>query len=218
MIFLMKRNQDALSRIDALTAFVLIAGLGTVLSLLLLPQLPRNNKGFVKRIRCIANLKEVGSITQNFVNDHQARFPWHVPREDRLESKAHPEVDDYLSPFISNDLRAALLYCPADKERRPAKVLASLTRSNISYFICLDADENKPNDVITGDRNITGGSFSNWVYVLPAHSNQAEWQANIHIRSGNIGLADGSAQQVTAHGMNQKLQQMTPEWIRMLIP
>jgi prepilin-type N-terminal cleavage/methylation domain-containing protein len=78
----------------------------------------------------------------------------------------------------------------------------------ISYFVGLDAEETRPQTILSGDRNIDGGATAT---AGPANNPTREWNdnsanpplpttgnftASLHNKVGNVGLGDGSAQQI----------------------
>ena len=89
----------------------------------------------------------------------------------------------------------------------------------LSYFVCGDATEQYPQMILDGDRNIgTTGSqglpavYTNTVatsatFQYPTAGNVWwAWTAvDLHLRVGNLGMADGSAQQVTVSGLQTAL-------------
>jgi hypothetical protein len=68
----------------------------------------------------------------------------------------------------------------------------------LSYFAGVDGAEDKPQTIISGDRNVGGGALTyaaGWTsqdYLTVT----ADWEKSIHVLQGNIGLGDGSALQV----------------------
>jgi len=78
---------------------------------------------------------------------------------------------------------------------------------SVSYYVGLDADEGKPSTVLSGDRNLMGensagtaiGGSPSKIYTdtAPYNNINPTWDQTIHVKAGNIGLGDGSAQQVT---------------------
>jgi prepilin-type N-terminal cleavage/methylation domain-containing protein len=96
----------------------------------------------------------------------------------------------------------------------------------LSYFVCGDAFESYPQMILTGDRNI---GDCNGTYGIPAPVTNAssvpkfvQWgsvggatpvwawdQASLHLKNGNIGLADGSVQQTTIAGLQSALTAAT---------
>ena len=100
--------------------------------------------------------------------------------------------------LISNEVNSPkVLTCPSDRSRQRTKSFATFSNSNLSYFVGLDAVETAPQMRLSGDRNITtnGRAFSG---ILTLTSDMpVSWTKEIHNRSGNIGLADGSVEQVS---------------------
>jgi prepilin-type N-terminal cleavage/methylation domain-containing protein len=124
---------------------------------------------------------------------------------------------------MSNELSTPkLLYCTSDTGagRGAATNFPQLGYLNpgssattgtncISYFVCGDAADTYPQMILSGDRNLGSakvGQFANGIYytggvLWPAGvgaGNQWAWSANeMHLKVGNIGMADGSVQQTT---------------------
>ena len=103
-----------------------------------------------------------------------------------------------------------------------------LAVSFVSYFLCGDASEAYPQMIITGDRNIgqsnpttssgaaalkiSGTNAISYVAVNGSVATPAlwGWTANdLHQKVGNLGIADGSVQQVTCSGLQTSLQNAT---------
>jgi prepilin-type N-terminal cleavage/methylation domain-containing protein len=97
----------------------------------------------------------------------------------------------------------------------------------VSYFLCGDAAEPYPQMILTGDRNIgtTGNNVSgspalkingtnSYAYTAQTGAQVSSplwgWTANdMHQKVGNLGIADGSVQQVTCSGLQTSLQNAT---------
>jgi prepilin-type N-terminal cleavage/methylation domain-containing protein len=97
----------------------------------------------------------------------------------------------------------------------------------LSYFVCGDAAETYPQMIMMGDRNIgttsqqnvpapntntyfSSGSGSPLFMWPPASPNWWAWSAvDLHLRVGNLGMADGSAQQTTIAGLQTALATST---------
>ena len=89
----------------------------------------------------------------------------------------------------------------------------SNTPANLSYFVCGDAAETYPQMIMIGDRNIGTIQTQNLPAIttntaVPASASvlfnwptaNAWWAwtaVDLHLRVGNVGMADGSAQQLT---------------------
>jgi hypothetical protein len=98
---------------------------------------------------------------------------------------------------LSNELSTPiLLYCPADKARRPAASFATVQLGNISYFIGLDANGQRPLSFLAGDRNLTvdGQPLKPGLADLTTNSTVG-WTAEMHKHQGQVAMGDGSVQQ-----------------------
>ncbi|HYG21933.1 MAG TPA: prepilin-type N-terminal cleavage/methylation domain-containing protein [Verrucomicrobiae bacterium] len=139
---------------------------------------------------------------------------------------------------MSNELSTAkVLVCPSDNIHNNAAtnfgnldLLGALNPApnsvtKISYFIVGDALETDPQIILTGDCNIGSGSANNGAATARFGSVTATgyaatstaggntgwaWTQNdLHQKAGNIGLSDGSVQQVTVSGLRAALLQST---------
>jgi prepilin-type N-terminal cleavage/methylation domain-containing protein len=103
--------------------------------------------------------------------------------------------------------------------------------SYVSYFVGGDAIDTQPQALLTGDRNICGitaltsmfkgsgngtsvgstgdGIQANSVAVVPGFGNWSYTSGDLHLAEGNVGLADGSAQQETPATLVTALEQAT---------
>ncbi len=198
---------------------VVIACVALILGIIL-PTLfpPRRVSG--SRINCVSNLKQIGLAMRMFSEDHNDKFPWAVSTNQggTMEFAATGQVFRHFQA-ASNELSSPkILACKSDPTRAKAVDFVRFSNANVSYFVGLDADEGRPQSLLSGDRNITGGVLTNANLRLLTTNTQAGWTKEIHMDAGNIGLGDGSAQQVTARSLRQQLQQSTNEWIRLAIP
>jgi prepilin-type N-terminal cleavage/methylation domain-containing protein len=134
---------------------------------------------------------------------------------------------DYLNTFMvmSNELSTPkILVCPSDANRTATNTFAAGATlvGATSFFICGDASDDYPQMILSGDRNIgtttgTAPATTTNVSVNYAGATQinpqnkpAAWSAtDLHQKAGNLGLADGSAQQVTISGLQSALQNAT---------
>ncbi len=107
---------------------------------------------------------------------------------------------------MSNEINnPIILTCPSD-ERKPAQDWGSLRNNNLSYFLGLDADETMPNLPLSGDRNLmTNGVAVGTGLVVIASNQPVTWSKQMHNLTGNIGLADGSVQQVNSKTLKSLL-------------
>ena len=108
--------------------------------------------------------------------------------------------------------------CPTDTKKTKATDFVSFSNTNVSYFVGLDAVETQPQQLLSGDRNIAGGTLSNGFMRYLAPTSAAGWTADIHDNAGNVGLADGSVQQMNSFGLQKQLQAQALPVIRLAIP
>ena len=101
-----------------------------------------------------------------------------------------------------------VLVCPADsKNRQKAADWQSFTNnSHLSYFVGLDADETRPQTILSGDRNLTATVKPIRGVLHLTATNSLEWTKDIHKQAGNVGFGDGSVGQVTTPSLNKQLQ------------
>ena len=120
---------------------------------------------------------------------------------------------------MSNELvTPKVLACNSDTYRTRTGDFTKFSNANLSYFVGLDAREENPQLILTGDRNITGGTLSNgFLRLLPTNA-AAGWTTQIHSNAGNIGLADGSVQQVIPATLQRQLQVQDLPAVRLAIP
>jgi type II secretory pathway pseudopilin PulG len=195
-----------------------------ILAGLLLPALAKA-KAKAQRINCVSNLKQVGLSFRMWANDYDQLFPMRVKRSD---GGAMPNTgtyrdltaaDDLVVVFqsMSNELNSPkVLACPSDGDHPPAVQFDDSTENGyfdspnqIGYGVGLAAEETKPQGILSSDRNVqpqggnptttlehnTSGTQPNW-----------EYSQVIHTEVGNLGLADGSVQQVTKQQLRTQVQ------------
>lgn len=121
---------------------------------------------------------------------------------------------------MSNELSTPkILRCPADIRRVWATNFSTgFDNSHISYFVGLDAAETEPQMFLSGDDNFAIGGVPVKSGVLQLLTNApVTWTKTRHKFVGNIGMADGSVQQVITDGLQKALQQAGAT-NRLLIP
>ena len=158
-------------------------------------------------INCVSNLKQVGLAARMWVNDNGDKFPWQVSTSTNgtLELVNGPSVSPHFL-VMSNELNSPrILACPKDKNRSKVARWSELDDQHLSYFVGLDANEANPRSILFGDRNITGGlRVTNRVFQFTSNS-VVGFTKELHDKSGNIALGDGSAQQVSGCALGNQI-------------
>jgi hypothetical protein len=109
---------------------------------------------------------------------------------------------------MSNEIGSAkILHCPDDLSRIAATNFTTDLAGKISYFVNADAsDDALPQMVLDGDDNFAIGGVPVKSGLLEITSNTSiAWTGARHKFVGNLGIADGSVQQVTQSGLRSTL-------------
>jgi prepilin-type processing-associated H-X9-DG protein len=108
--------------------------------------------------------------------------------------------------------------CPTDSRRPLQKFGAPFSNSNLSYFVGFLTNDSFPQMFLSGDRNLTGGiNHASGIVDFPTNSAIA-WGAGFHKTGGNIGLADGSVQQLGSQVLRAALRSTGDSTNRLSMP
>lgn len=167
-----------------------------VLAAMLLPALGK--AGSSRRIQCVSNLKQISLALRMWANDHDNHWPWQIPiaQGGTQETLATGKAFHHFQA-ISNELNTPkVLACYSDASRTKAIYWKELQDpKHLSYFVGVDADETRPQTILSGDRSISPtGQFVSGIFSWPSNA-PVRWAVGMHGRSGNVAFSDGSVQQ-----------------------
>jgi prepilin-type N-terminal cleavage/methylation domain-containing protein len=219
------KQKKAFTLIELLVVIAIIA----ILAALLLPALAAAKRK-AQRINCVSNLKQIGIAFRLWEGDNGDRYPMAVSTvqngsKEKIYCAANtsgqaPAGYGLTNIFVvmSNECSTPkILFCPSDSVRNYTTNFTVLNNNNanMSYFVCGDAAETYPQMVLDGDRNIgtvaspnIPATMTNLAGVQWSGGSSAYWAwsaVDMHLRVGNLGMADGSAQQTTVSGLQTAL-------------
>jgi prepilin-type processing-associated H-X9-DG protein len=196
---------------------LMVIGIITILALLFVPYSPRT-PGRSNRISCVNNLKQVGFAYRTWALDHNEKYPGQVLVTNGGAMERLIAGDAYFAFMVmSNELSTPnILFCPADEypRRKKAAVFSPASgaglvfqgNTNTSYFAAVDAGPTNENAFLSGDRNIAVNNvpLGSGLRSLAANDSLS-WMNTMHNKQGNVGLADGSVQQLSRLRLIERL-------------
>jgi len=202
-----------------LEVIIVIAVVG-IFAAMLMPALIKM-KQHDQRIQCVNNMKQIGLAFRVWEGNHGGKYPMSVSETNggSMEFIIGPNAWRHFQVF-SNELGSpSHLICAADNSRTAASSFASLSNRNLSYFISVNVtNENDPDLILSGDRNLTNGTpITNGMLTLTTNS-PAGWTSAMHVRSGHIGLADGSVELIGTAGLRAAIERETNAPSRLQMP
>jgi prepilin-type N-terminal cleavage/methylation domain-containing protein len=179
--------------------FVVIAVLAVLLVVIIIPGAFKAQRRS-KQANCTNNLKQIGLGFRMWADDNSDLFPmkYYTNSSGAMQfANASNIFRSFL--VISNEINnPERLVCPNDKQRTNVEYYVTITGSNISYFVGLDADETNSASLLSGDRNITNGTALQNGILYSGPATPANWTTTEqHLGRGNILLSDSSVQQTS---------------------
>jgi len=200
---------------------VVIAAL-LIIAAVLLPALAAAKRR-TSKLGCDSDLKQIGLTYRIWEGDNGDKYPMQVSVRNggAMELVATGNVAACFQ-VMSNELSTPkLLICPQDTNRFYAtNFTTDFNNSKISYFVGLDVtNEMNPRMFLCGDDNFAIGGVPVKSGLLQLSANAPiTWTKERHKFVGNIGLADGSVQQVTTGDLQKALRRTGVATNRLAIP
>jgi prepilin-type N-terminal cleavage/methylation domain-containing protein len=183
-------SERALTMVEVLIVLVVLG----VLAAMLLPALAPNSPHRY-RMPCVNNLRQIGLSFHVWALDNNGQFPMSVSvtKGGSTEFVSRGGVFAHFM-VLTNELGTPKwLRCPQDTTpTNTTSFKTNFTEANISYFVGVDATQTHPAMFLTGDRNLTNGPPIGRGVLLLTTNSVVGWTEKIHVRRGNVGLADGS--------------------------
>jgi prepilin-type N-terminal cleavage/methylation domain-containing protein len=198
----MKTQKRAFTLIELLVVIAIIA----ILAGMLLPALAAS-KAKAKRINCVNNWKQTALGFRSWATDNKDKLPWNLSVTNGGSMNSFDWTDHFR--VASNELASVkILVCPSDKEKKPGTNWINLSGDeNVSCFVGILSTEERPETILLGDRNVTGGDGGldpSWNKFMGS-SIDAAWDKTLHVVQGNIALSDGSVQQIKTPGLRAQI-------------
>jgi prepilin-type processing-associated H-X9-DG protein len=221
------RHQAAFSKWDLLVTVLAVVGI----VLVVLPQLIRSNtRG--SRISCTNNLKQITLSFRAWASDNSDRFPMQVSVAEGgvLELADQGSAYAVLLVMSNEHNTPRILVCPMESnpKRRGATVFDTTAppgaipftpSNNISYFVGLDAEADRPQTILSGDDHFNIGKVKPHPGLLLMPTNAAvAWRNERHPKQGYVAFADGSVHDLDTPGFRTALIQTGIATNRLAMP
>jgi type II secretory pathway pseudopilin PulG len=211
----------ALTRVEVLVVVSIIA----ILILIFLKKTEsdiRTGRLYSANITCINNLKQIGLAYKVWEGNHGDKFPMQTSVTNGGTMELANGGNAWINfAVMSKELNTPkVLICPADTDKIAATNFANgFNNSKICYFVGLNAAENYPQTLLSGDGNfeISGVPVKPGLLEFSTDA-PISWTAARHKFDGNLGMADGSVQQVTSSYLRRSVQQTGLATNRLAIP
>ena len=206
---------------------VVLASVAIILALLL-PAFARS-RDRSPQFQCINNLRQLGTAFRLWADDNNGYYPMHYvgnPNYPQLTPATswkgqlmdYADASTYFNSMSNEIGMPNLVVCTSDK-RKAAANFSVLQDSNVSYFAGLDAVQTREQMLLAGDRNMIVNNILASRGRCSVNSNDtAAWSTAIHNWSGDVILADGSAQKFSSSQLQQHLLKTGTNVNRLVFP
>ena len=171
----------------------------------------------MSEISCAGKLDRIGIAFEGYASEHREAYPMTVSVADGGTHEYTSSGYDTYRHFqiFSNTIALSeFLVCPQDNRRAAAKWV-DMTNTNVSYFVGLDADNNKPNSILAGDRNVTSNSGT---IITPRSGLKWVEGMGLHGASGHVLFADGHVKMLDSTALSNAIQQGENPTNRIAVP
>lgn len=189
-----------------LAMLLVVIAVIAILAAMILPALAKA-KTKAKSINCINNLKQCGLAFKIWAGDHDDKYPMGVSTTQDGTMEFTNGADTFRHfQTMSNELSTPkILICPMD-DRTAATRFSRMSNNNISYFVALDANDMDPQRFVDGDRNLASDHPPENGILKLSPGSPVNWTTSTHVNLGNLGLSDGSVQQLSNPALQRALQ------------
>ena len=183
------------TRAFTLIELLIVVAIIGIMAGLLLPALS-GAKARARQVKCLNNLRQTSLGLRLWAHDNGEKYPWQIAATAGGSAGSADWGDNFRA--CSNELSTPhILLCPTDKTRKAASNWVSMAADvSVSFLVGTNATESLPALILLGDRNVSGGGGGldpSWSSFLGS-SIDAAWDKELHVRAGNLAMADGSVQ------------------------